>query len=93
MCETHNALEGRFLCSLNGQWVAVTYPEINILLSAWDTAIVSLSSGSVEFTDVRLRTCSLHYNEEEQSYRIDYKGVKFKPNEVKIIASWETNNE
>ena len=57
--------------------------EINIteneLLANWDCAIVDLNrnKGMFKGSDVRLRDCSLHYNNGTCCYFVSYRGVTY----------------
>ena len=49
------------------------------LLANWDTAIVDLyrNGGMFYAYDVRLRNCSLHYNDAFNEYYVRYRNVTF----------------
>lgn len=54
------------------------------LLTNWDTAIVDLyrNNGTFASYNVRVRNCSLHYNDACNEYYIRYKGITFGMNDV-----------
>ena len=52
---------------------------ISSLLSNWQTAYVDLNrnNGMFKLDNVRLRNCSLHFNESSNEYYIKYSNVTF----------------
>lgn len=57
--------------------------SINKLLLIWDTAIVDLQKSKFKANNVRLRNCSLHYNNTVNKYYIMYNNVTYDLNNIK----------
>lgn len=53
--------------------------DLNHLLSNWDKAVVDLirPHNVFVFKNIRLRNCSLHYNETCREYYIEHRGITF----------------
>jgi len=53
--------------------------DLKHLLSNWDKAVVDLirPQNIFVFKNVRLRNCSLHYNETCREYYVEHRGVTF----------------
>ena len=61
----------------------VTYIE---LLSNWDTAVVDLNKNKGIFiaNNVRLRNCSLHYNDARSEYYLRFGSVNYSMDDIHI---------
>ena len=90
ICDAKNFLQGRVLVlSKDGEYVATEVSREKVILEQWDTAIATLANEHAEYSNIRLRNCSLDYDDAEKAYRITYNGSVFKPDEIELMGSWE----
>jgi len=85
MCETKNSLNNRIVALNEGCLVATEKDKYTVLISNWDTGVVDLKTEDCSFLNIRLRNCSLHYNNSTRSYFVMYEGIVFPIENVQFI--------